>query len=74
MLFPSSVLDKPGGSSQGTIYVTATVVKGKTFANVQSLGDGAIVFNDGSQLVVEGVFSFAGRNVRRGRHGRHRHL
>ena len=43
----------------------ATVMKGKTFANVKLLADAAIAFKDGSQLVLHGVFSFTdGGNVR----------
>jgi hypothetical protein len=64
VIFSSAVLDRPGGTSLGTIYVKATVVKGKTFANVSLLAEGAIVFKDRSQILLGGLFSFANPNVR----------
>ena len=65
VIFSTRVFDRPGGTAQATQYVKATVVKGKTFANVQLLGEGAFVFNDSSQITLAGVFSFADEgNVR----------
>jgi hypothetical protein len=65
LILTNRVLDKRGGTSQGNIYVHATVLKGKTFANAKLIADAAIVFKDGSQIELAGGFSFAeGGNVR----------
>ena len=58
-IFSNPVYDRQGGTSQGNVYVKATVVKGKTFANVRLLAEAVIAFNDNSQLVLDGLFSFA---------------
>jgi hypothetical protein len=62
--FSNALFDKAGGTRLGTLYVTATVVKGKTFDNVSLLARGAYVLNNGDQISLLGVFSFATPNVR----------
>jgi hypothetical protein len=59
VIFTNPVLNNRGGTSQGSIYVKATVMKGKTFANVRLLAEGVILFKDGSQIELGGMFSFA---------------
>lgn len=58
LIFSSPLLDRKGGSRVGTLYVKATVVSGKTFADVKTLSHGVFGFNDGSQIAGEGTFSF----------------
>ena len=65
VIFSNTAYDRPGGTLLGTVYVKATVIKGKTFANVKLLADAAIDFKDSSQITIAGLFTFAGGdNVR----------
>jgi hypothetical protein len=60
IVFSSHLLDKAGGTRVGTLYVKATVVSGKTFADIKALGNGVFELNDGSQIEVNGTFKFNG--------------
>ncbi len=63
--FTSPLYDRPGGASLGTLYVKATVVKGKSFANAKLMAEGVYELKDGSQITLAGLFSFANAaNVR----------
>jgi hypothetical protein len=59
VILTNRVLDKRGGTALGNIYVNATVMKGKTFRNVQLIAEAAIRFKDGSQILLGGMFTFA---------------
>lgn len=59
LVFSNSFLDKKGGAKQGTLYVKATVTKGKTFASLQTISQAVFEFTDGSQINAEGTFSFS---------------
>jgi hypothetical protein len=55
LVFSSALLDKKGGTRVGTLYVKATIVSGKTFADIKALGSA-----DGSQIHAVGTFKFSG--------------
>jgi hypothetical protein len=59
VLFSNQLFDRQGGTRQGTLYGVATVIKGKTFASISVMAQVVYVLTDGSQLVANGVFSFA---------------
>src|SRR5688500_5971399 len=50
LVFSSRLLDKQGGTNVGRLYVKATVVSGKTFADIKALGSGVFELTDGSQI------------------------
>jgi hypothetical protein len=54
----SPLYDKKGGTRLGTLYADGTVVKGKTFTSVSLIATGTYVINDGSQIAIQGYFSF----------------
>jgi hypothetical protein len=58
LIFSNPVLDKKGGSKVATLYVKATIVRGKTFATLTTISHAVLEFTDGSQINAEGVFSF----------------
>lgn len=60
LIFSSFLFDQKGGTRQGTLWVKSTVVSGKTFQKLKLSGDGTFVLNDGSQIVVSGVFTLGG--------------
>jgi Dirigent-like protein len=64
LIFSNPVLDHKGGTRVATLYVEATVVKGKTFASVVTSSRVVLVFTNGDQLAAQGVFSFSGADVR----------
>jgi hypothetical protein len=64
LVFSSHLLDRAGGTRQGTLYVKATVVSGRTIANVKALGTGVFELNDGSQIVATGTFRLGSGDVR----------
>jgi hypothetical protein len=64
LIFSNPVLDHKGGTRVATLYAEATVVSGKRFANVKTLSRVALVFTNGDQLAAQGVFGFAGADVR----------
>ena len=53
------LFDRKGGTRQGRLYAQGSVVKGKTFRDVSLHVNGTYVLNDGSQIAVQGVLSFA---------------
>jgi Dirigent-like protein len=63
-IFTNPVLDHKGGTRVGTLFVEATVVKGKTFASVSTLSRVVLAFANGDQLAAQGVFGFSGSDVR----------
>ena len=58
LIFSNPVLDQKGGTRVGTLYVKATVVRGRTFANAKTMAQAVLEFTDGSQLNAAGLFSF----------------
>jgi hypothetical protein len=60
LTFSSPLLDRQGGTRQGTLYAHAVVVSGKTFASIRLLATGSYVLNDGSQIEIEGVVALSG--------------
>lgn len=59
ILISSALYDHKGGTRQGTLYVNAKVVRGKTFRDVRMSADATYVLTDGSQIAAQGIFSFA---------------
>jgi hypothetical protein len=57
--FSERVFDHKGGTRLGTLYGAAKVVKGTTFANLLVSAQVVYAFNNGDQLVANGLFSFA---------------
>ena len=55
----SPLYDKKGGTRQGRLYVDATFVKGGGFDKAASIATGTYVLNDGSQISIQGYFTFA---------------
>ncbi len=55
----SALFDKKGGTRQGRLYADGTIVKGGTFRTAKLLATGTYVLNDGSQISVQGYFSFS---------------
>ena len=55
----SVLLDKKGGTRQGRLYADGTIVKGGTFETAKVLATGTYVLTDGSQISVQGYFSFS---------------
>jgi hypothetical protein len=64
LIFSNPVLNQKGGTRVATLYVEATVVKGKTFASVSTLSRVTLVFTNGDQIAAQGVFGFSGTDVR----------
>jgi hypothetical protein len=54
----SALFDKKGGTRQGWVYADGAIVKGGTFDTTRFLATGTYVLNDGSQISVQGYFSF----------------
>jgi hypothetical protein len=63
-IFSNPVLDHKGGTRVATLYAEATVVAGKTFANVKTIARVTLVFTNGDQLAAQGIFDFASADVR----------
>jgi hypothetical protein len=61
LIFSNPVLDKKGGTRLATLYAEATVVSGKTFANVKALSRVTLVLINGDQIVAEGSSPSAAR-------------
>jgi len=59
LAFRSPLFDKKGGTRVGTLYADGTVVRGTTFRTASIIATGTYVLNDGSQIAVQGYFSFA---------------
>ena len=55
----SPLFDKKGGTRLGTLYADGTIVKGTTFRTASLIATGTYVLNDGSQIAVQGYFSFS---------------
>jgi hypothetical protein len=55
----SALYDKKGGTRQGRLYASGTIVKGGTFDTAALAASGAFVLNDGSQIAVQGYLSFS---------------
>jgi hypothetical protein len=64
LIFTNPVLDHKGGTRVATLYVEATVAKGKTFASLSTISRVVLVFTNGDQITAQGVFGFAGADVR----------
>ena len=64
VIFSNPVLDHKGGTRVATLYAEATVVKGGRFSKSSVLSRVVLVFTNGDQLNAQGVFSFAGADVR----------
>jgi hypothetical protein len=64
VIFSNPVLDHKGGTRVATLYVEGTVVKGGKFATTSVLSRVVLVFTNGDQLAAQGVFGFAGADVR----------
>lgn len=60
LIFSSPLLDRKGGTRQGTVWVKSTVIKGKTFPTLKLLGEGVFELSDGRQLHASGVFNLNG--------------
>ncbi len=58
-VFVSPLFDKKGGTRQGRLYATATIVGGKTFRDISAETTGTYVLNDKSQIAAQGFFSFS---------------
>jgi hypothetical protein len=54
----SALFDKKGGTRQGRLYADGTIIKGGTFEAAKLIATGTYVLNDGSQISVQGYFSF----------------
>jgi len=54
----SPLYDKKGGSRQGTLYAGGTIVKPGGFRKAAIVATGTYRLNDGSQISVQGYFSF----------------
>jgi hypothetical protein len=63
LTFSSALFDKKGGTRQGRLYADGAVVKGGSFDTAQVLANGTFVLNDGSQISVQGYFSFSGNST-----------
>ena len=59
----SALFDKKGGTRQGRLYADGTIVKGGTFGTAKVIATGTYVLNDGSQISVQGYFSFSGTST-----------
>jgi hypothetical protein len=57
IVFVNPLLDRRGGSPAGTLYGHATVVGGRTFANLLLQGQVTLALADGSQIAAAGTFS-----------------
>ena len=55
----STLYDKKGGTRQGRLNAHGTIVKGGTFDTAALSAVGAFVFNDGSQIAVQGYLTFS---------------
>jgi Dirigent-like protein len=64
LIFSNPVLDRKGGTRVATLYAEATVVSGKTFANVKVQSRVTLLFTNADQLTAQGIFSFSGADVR----------
>jgi len=56
--FISPLYDKKGGSRQGKLYAHGAIVRGGGFGKAAIVATGTYVLNDGSQISVQGYFSF----------------
>ncbi len=59
MTLSSAFFDKKGGTRQGRLYADGTIVKGGTFETAKLIATGTYVLKDGSQISVQGYFSFS---------------
>ena len=57
VVFVNPLLDRSGGSPAGTLYGDATVVGGRTFANLVLQGQVTLALADGSQIAAAGTFN-----------------
>jgi hypothetical protein len=64
LIITNPLLDHKGGTRVGTLYLEATVVKGKTFNSLTVLSRAVLVFTNGDQLTAQGIFGFSGADVR----------
>jgi hypothetical protein len=59
LVLSSALFDKKGGTREGRLYADGTIVKGGTFDTAALIATGTYVLNDGSQISVQGYFSFS---------------
>lgn len=59
LTFSSRLYDHKGGTRQGTLYADGTIVKGGSFATAALIATGTYVLADGSQISIQGSFSFS---------------
>jgi hypothetical protein len=56
----SPLYDHKGGTRQGKLYADANIVKSGSFNTAAFTATGTYVLNDGSQIAIQGYFSFGG--------------
>jgi hypothetical protein len=59
LVLSSPLFDRKGGTRQGTLYIVAKVVKGRTFADVKLSAQATYVLTDGSQIAAQGIFTLS---------------
>jgi hypothetical protein len=59
LVISNPLYDRKGGTRQGALYITAKVMKGRTFRDVLLSAQATYVLTDGSQIAVQGVFSLS---------------
>jgi hypothetical protein len=59
VLFSSRLFDHKGGTRVGTVYGAGAIIKGKTFRSAAVMIRVVVVFTNGDQVDIHGIFDFA---------------